>query len=150
MRSTCPLRDLLMPLIEINWNPSDKDLRNFGRIAIVASILVSALLYATKSLTLKWCVLIAGVGFVFFICSLLSMILTKWIYLGLTLITFPIGMAISFVLLAGFYFLLLSPMGLVFRLIRRDSLRRKCDRAAKSYWIARRPADKINRYFNQF
>ena len=139
-----------MPLIEINWNPSDKELGRFGRIAIIASILVATLLYATKGLAFKWCVLIAGIGFLFFLSSILSMIVTKWIYLGLTLITFPIGMAISLVLLAGFYYLLLTPVGLVFRLIRRDSLRRKCDTAAKSYWIARRPADNLKRYFNQF
>ena len=139
-----------MPLIEINWNPSDKDLRNFGKIAIIASILVAILLYSIKGLVLKWCGLIGGVGIVFFLSSILSMIVTKWIYLGLTLITFPIGMAISLVLLAGFYYLLLTPVGLVFRLIRRDSLRRKCDTAAKSYWIARRPADNLKRYFNQF
>ena len=139
-----------MPMIEINWNPSDKDLRNFGRIAIIASILVATVLCATKSLTLKWCALIVGIGCLCFVCSILSMIVTKWLYLGLTLVTFPIGMAISFVLLAGFYYLLLTPVGLVFRLIGRDSLRRKYDRAAKSYWIARRESDDIKRYFNQF
>ncbi len=139
-----------MPLIEINWNPSDKDLGRFGRIAIIASILVATLLYATKGLTLKWCVLIVGIGFLFFVCSILSMTLTKWIYLALTLVTFPIGMVISFILLAVFYYLLLTPVGLIFRLIRRDSLRRRCDRATKSYWIARRRPDSIKRYFNQF
>ena len=139
-----------MAMIEINWHPSDKDLRNFGRIAIIASILVATFLYTTKALTLKWCVLIVGIGCLFFVCSMLSMIVTKWLYLGLTLATFPIGMVVSFVVLAGFYYLVLTPVGLVFRLIGRDSLRRKFDRTAKSYWIARRPADNVKRYFNQF
>ena len=139
-----------MPLIEINWKPSDKELRDFGRIAIIASILVATLLYTTKALELEWCVLIVGVGCLFFVCSLLSMLVTKWLYLGLTLATFPIGMVISFVSLALFYFLLLTPVGLIFRLIGRDGLRRKCDRSAKSYWIARRPAENMKRYFNQF
>ena len=139
-----------MPLIEINWNPSDKDLRNFGRVAILASILVATLLYTTKSLALGWCVLIVGIGFLFFVCSLLSMVATKWIYLSLTLITFPIGMAVSFVLLASFYYLLLTPIGLVFRLIGRDVLKRKIDISAKSYWQPRRHCDNIRRYFNQF
>ena len=139
-----------MPLIEINWNPSDKDLRNFGRVAILASILVATLLYTTKSLALGWCVLIVGIGFLFFVCSLLSMVATKWIYLSLTLITFPIGMAVSFVLLASFYYLLLTPLGLIFRLVGRDSMHRKYNRAAESYWIARRRPDNIKRYFNQF
>ena len=139
-----------MPLIEINWNPSDKDLCNFGRIAILASLLVATLLYTTKSLTFKWCLLIVGIGCLFFVCSLLSIMVTKWIYLSLTLITFPIGMTVSFVLLALFYYLLLTPVGLIFRLIGRDSLHRKYNRAAESYWIARRRTDNIKRYFNQF
>ena len=139
-----------MPLIEINWNPPDKDLRNFGRIAILASILVATLLYTTKSLTLTWCAFIIGIGCLFFVCSLLSMMVTKWIYLSLTLITFPIGMTVSFVLLALFYYLLLTPVGLIFRLIGRDSLHRKYNRATESYWIARRRTDNIKRYFNQF
>ena len=139
-----------MPLIEINWNPSDKDLGNFGRIAVIASILVATFLYTTDALTLKWCLLVVGIGILFFVCSLLSMTVTKLIYLGLTLVTFPIGMFISFVLLAGFYYLLLTPVGLIFRLIGRDSLRRKYDTTAQSYWIPRRASDNIKRYFNQF
>lgn len=139
-----------MPLIEINWNPSDKELGRFGRIAIIASILVATLLYATKGLAFKWCVLIVGVGCLFFVCSILSITLIKWIYLGLTLITFPIGMTVSFILLAVFYYLLLTPVGLIFRLIGRDILQRKFDRAAESYWIARRPTNNVKRYFNQF
>lgn len=139
-----------MSLIEINWNPADKDLRNFGRTAIIASVLAGVLLYITNSLGLKWCVIIAGIGFVCFLSSILSLTLTRLIYLGLTLITHPVGIAVSTVLLALFYYLLLTPIGLIFRLMRRDSLRRKFEREAKSYWIVRKLPDKLNRYFNQF
>jgi hypothetical protein len=136
--------------MEINWNPADKDLRNFGRIAIIASVLVAVLLYITNSLELKWCVIIIGIGLICFLSSILSITLIRWIYLGLTLITFPIGIAVSFVLLAMFYYLLLTPIGLLFRLMKRDSLQRKFDPDAKSYWIARKLPDNLKHYFNQF
>lgn len=139
-----------MSLININWNPADKDLRNFGRIAIIASLLVAILLYAIKGLALKWCAIIVVLGFFIFLCSILSTNLTRWIYLGLTLITFPIGMVVSFVLLAVFYYLLITPVGLFFRLTGRDILQRKFDASAGSYWHPRRPAGNIKRYFNQF
>jgi len=139
-----------MSLVKINWNPTDKDLRNFGRIAITASLLVAILLYAIKGLTFKWCAIIIGVGFFIFLCSILSKNFTRWIYLGLTLITFPIGMVVSFVLLAVFYYLLITPVGLFFRLTGRDILQRKFDASAGSYWHPRRPAGNIKRYFNQF
>jgi uncharacterized membrane protein len=139
-----------MSLIEINWNPADKDLRNFGRIAITASVLAGMLLYITNSLALGWCVIIVGIGLVCFLSSILSVTLTRWIYLGLTLLTFPVGIAVSTVLLALFYYLLLTPVGLIFRLMRRDSLRRRFEPEAGSYWIERKLPDKLNRYFNQF
>ncbi len=139
-----------MSLVKINWNPADKDLRNFGRIAIIASLLVAILLYAIKGLALKWCAIIIGVGFFIFLCSILSTGLTRWIYLGLTLITFPIGMVVSFVRLAVFYYLLITPMGLFFRLTGRDILQRKFDASAGSYWHPRRATGSIKRYFNQF
>ena len=139
-----------MALIKINWNPDDRELRSFGRIAAVASILIAILLYAIKGLAMKWCVMIVGFGFLIFLCSLVSIKVTRWIYLGLTLITCPIGMTVSFVLLAAFYYLLLTPVGLVFRLLGRDPLTRKFDPSTESYWIRRKPVSNIKRYFNQF
>ena len=139
-----------MSLVKINWNPSNKELRNFGYIAIAATLLISVILYTVKGLTIKWCGLIVGFGLFIFLSSLLSMKLTRLIYLLLILITFPIGTTISFVLMALFYYFLLTPIGLVFRLLGRDVLKRKIDISAKSYWQPHHYSDNIRRYFNQF
>jgi hypothetical protein len=139
-----------MSLIEINWNPNRKDLRNFGIIAIIASVVISLLLYIIKGLGIHWMLVISGIGFAIFLSSLISVKLTRIIYLGLTLVTIPIGLIVSFILLATFYFLIITPLGLVFRLIGRDPLCRKFDSAADSYWLTYRPPDANDRYFHQF
>ena len=139
-----------MSLIKINLKPTDKELRLFGLAALVASILVTALLYLVKGLAFQWCGVIVGIGVVIFLCSIVSMTLIRWIYLGLTLLTFPIGLAISFMVLAVFYYCVLTPLGLIFRLFGRDPLRLKFEKAAKSYWVAHRPSEKNERYFSQF
>jgi hypothetical protein len=139
-----------MALVKIDWNPTDKDLRNFGRIAIIAVLLIATVLHMWKDLALLWCAIIVGLGFFIFLCSILSLKLTRWIYLGLTLITFPIGMTVSFIMLGLFYYLLLTPVGLVFRLMGRDALHRRFDSSAASYWRQRRPPEGMKRYFNQF
>lgn len=139
-----------MPLININLKPNKKDLRLFGRAALIASILITILLFLIKGLALKWCAVIVGVGVAICFCSIISIRLTRWIYLGLTWLTFPIGLIISFILLAIIYYCLLTPLGLIFRLIGRDSLQRKFDKSAKSYWIPHRPCDNTERYFRQF
>jgi hypothetical protein len=139
-----------MSLIEINWHPGTKDLRNFGAIALIASALIALLFYVLKGLGIQWTAIILAVGFIIFLSSFLSLRLTRMIYLGLILLTLPIGWLVSFILLAAFYFLLLTPLGLLFRLIGRDPLRRKFDSTADSYWLTRKPPDKLDRYFHQF
>jgi len=139
-----------MSLIKINWYPDLKELRNFGTISLIASALIALLLYVLKGLGIQWTAIIFAIGFIIFLSSVISVKLTRMIYLGLILVTLPIGLAVSFTLLAAFYFLLLTPLGLLFRLIGRDPLRRKFDSTADSYWLTRRPPDKLDRYFHRF
>jgi hypothetical protein len=139
-----------MSLIEVNWCPKQKELRNFAIIALIASLLIACLLYVLKGVKIQWAVIIIVAGFGIFLSSFVSPKLTRIIYLGLILVTFPIGWTISMILLTAIYFLLITPLGLFFRLLGRDSLCRKFDPAAKSYWLARRQPESLDRYFHQY
>jgi hypothetical protein len=139
-----------MSLIEINRHPKNKELRNFAIIALVASVIIALLLYLFKGVPIQWAVIIVTAGFGIFLSSFVSLKLTRIIYLGLVLVTFPIGWAISMILLTAFYFLLLTPLGFLFRLLGRDPLCRKSDPGAKSYWLDRRQTDDLDRYFHQY
>jgi len=138
-----------MSLIEINWRRTRKELRNFGTISVVATFVIALLLYLLKGLALQWASLIFLVGLGIFLSSLISLRLTRMIYLGLMLITAPIVVVVSLLLMASFYFLLLTPLGLFFRLVGRDPLRRKFDRDAKTYWLPHRRNNEPERYFRQ-
>jgi len=139
-----------MSLVEIKWHPSRKELRNFAIIALIASALIALLLYVVKGLATQWALLIFVVGFGIFLVSMISVKITRIIYLGLILMTVPIGLVVSFVLMAAFYFLLLTPLGLLFRLIGRDPLRRKFNPGTKSYWLTHQSNNSPERYFRQF
>ena len=52
---------------------------------------------------------------------------------GWTAAVFPIGWVMSYVLLGGVYFLVLTPIGLAMRICGRDPMQRKFDRQAKTY-----------------
>lgn len=119
-------------------------------IALIAAILVSLLLYVVRGLGLQWVVVISSIGVVVFLTAFVSLKAARVIYLGLTLVTLPIGLVISFLLLATFYFGILTPLAIVFRLIGRDTLNRRFDADAESYWITQRQPDDLDRYFNQF
>ena len=139
-----------MSLVEIDWNPKSKQLRSFGKVALVASIVIALLLYLLEGVAIKWVLIIFSFGFIVFVISLISLKLTKMIYLGMILLTLPIGYVVSFILLAAFYFLLLAPLGFIFRLIGRDLLNRKFEPSARSYWLSRQPPKGPEQYFHQF
>ena len=139
-----------MSLIEIDYNPSRKKLRDFGLAALVASIILSLVLYFFKHVAIHWVLIILITGVFVFIVSLVSSKLTRLIYLGFTFLTFPIGYVFSYIIMGIFYFLIVTPVGFIFKLMGKDPLHRKYEPAAKSYWIKRQSPDKLERYFRQF
>ena len=139
-----------MALIEANLQPTTKDLRSFGTIGLVATCIIALLLYLIKGLALKWCAAIIIVGVLIFIASRISLKLTKGIYLTFTLLTLPIGIAVSYLLLGAFYYLVLTPIGLFFHLIGRDILNRKFKTHSDTYWIKRNRKENLKHYFRQF
>ncbi|MHC4143527.1 MAG: hypothetical protein ACYSUD_01985 [Planctomycetota bacterium] len=139
-----------MLLPEISWHPTRKELRIFAMVALIAATLVSLLLYRFRGLGLQWVAVISSVGAAILLTSFVSLRATRVIYLGLTLVTLPIGLMINFFLLAIFYFGILTPLAIMFRLIGRDPLNRKFDPDIDSYWIAHHQPDNLDRYFDQF
>jgi len=139
-----------MALMEIEWHPSGRQLRVFGISGLVASILAALILHFAWGVggVWPWIVVAAGAGI--FLCSLISQAATRLLYVGLTLVAMPIGFVVSYILLGAFYFLLLTPIALFFRLIGRDSLRRKYEPQAESYWVAHKPTENMERYLHQF
>ena len=139
-----------MFLTEINWHPSRRELRTFALIAFIAAIVVALLFYKFGGLGFLWIGGVFVLGAVVLLSSFVSLRLTRLIYLGSIIATLPIGLLISFLLLATFYFGIITPLALIFRLISRDALCRKFDRGVESYWISHRQPDNLDRYFDQF
>jgi hypothetical protein len=139
-----------MSLVSVNWNPSRKDLNGFRLIAVCAGVLIAALLYAIKHVDPRWCLAIAAAGGGIGLSGLISLKLTRAIYIAMMAVTLPIGLVMSLLLMGLFFFGLITPVGLVFRLIGRDALRRRFDPKAATYWIPHQQATKAERYFRQF
>jgi hypothetical protein len=72
------------------------------------------------------------------------------VYRGLLLATFPIGWVMSHVILGVVYYLVMTPIGLIMRLLGRDPMERRLDRTAATYWVPRQQVTNVERYFRQF
>jgi len=165
-------------LTEIQWHPTARQLRVFGVGGLLASIAAALVLHFVWGTAALWAIIVLAAGVALCLCSLISTAVTRILYLGLTLVAMPVGFVVSFVLLAAFYFLLLTPVALVFRLIGRDVLCRSWrgrpapvprgagilpsqrgrdardtqgrDALATSYWVPHKPSEDMERYFHQF
>ncbi len=147
-----------MALIEINWHPKPSALRGFGLAGIVAFGLFAVAAY-WRFYPLHWVPEGASVATAVVLwalaayCALFAAVYPKALmplYLALTSLTFPVGFVVGHTIAAIVYYVILTPVGLVFRLIGRDALRRSFDLGAESYWIRRKPPADKRRYFRQF
>ncbi len=139
-----------MALIDINWNPTPRELRTFGIVTLIGCAIVGLVLWSYALVTAAK--VIWGVGAVIFVLGLALPAAAKPIYLLLSAVSWPIGYVISHVVLAVFYYGLVTGTGLVFRLVGRDPLQRRFDPQAETYWQAKAlpEAGDRDRYFRQF
>ena len=139
-----------MALVEINWNPSRRDLRQFAAIWLPAlcALIGFWIWRGTGSATAAVAAL--AIGVLLGVIGFAAPAVIRPVFLGLTCAAFPIGWVVSHVILAITYYAIITPIGLVMRLCGSDSMQRKIDRAAESYWIARENTADKRRYFRQF
>ena len=148
-----------MALIDIDWRPDRRKLRDFGFFGAGGCVLLLGQLFwkhkllffaidpDSVNLTARW---LGGVGLLFLLLALAWSQALRPIYLALTVVTLPIGFVISHVAMALIFYLIFGGVGLLFRLMGRDLLQRRYDPDATSYWSPRRPAEGKDRYFRQF
>ncbi len=137
-------------LIEIEWYPTVRQLRVFGVGGLLASLVAASVLHFVWGAATLWAAVVLAAGIAICLCSLVAPPVARILYVGMSLAAAPIGLVVSFVLLAAFYFLLLTPVAFLFKLIGRDVLCRRFDGAAPSYWVPHRPSENAERYFHQF
>lgn len=71
-------------------------------------------------------------------------------FIGLSLVTFPMGVLVNELSLGLIFFLVFVPIGIAFRLMGRDPLHREFEAETPSYWQAkRRPVD-VASYFRRW
>lgn len=138
-----------MALIELNKDPSRRELAVFGALFALFFAFVGALLRwrfgAPGAATAVW----ASAGAVTAAFVLLPP-LRRPIYLAWCGLTWPIGWAVSHLVLAIVFYVVLTATGLILRLTGRDPMQKRFDLQARTYWIEHRSGDDRARYFRQF
>jgi len=139
-----------MSVVEINRNPTSRQLRQFGWIWMAFVAAFGALAW----FKLGNPALARGLWAAAVVVPVLGWVLPSFmrlIFLGMSYLAWPIGFVVSHVVLAGVYYLVLTPIGLLMRLFGYDSMKKTFDREAPSYWVPRAPGGvDPKRHFRQF
>lgn len=111
------------------------DLRKFG--FLVGGVLAALGLYLWIR-GRAWFPWLLAPGAALLVLGALAPRALKHVYIAWMSLAIVLGFIVSNVILALFFFLVITPVGLVARLSGRDFLNRKLDRAAATYWLPRR------------
>jgi hypothetical protein len=125
-----------------------RDLRKFGLTVGGVFVLLGALLLLRHRSSYSF---FLGAGAVLMAFGVIWPRALKYVHIAWMALAFTLGFVMSNVILTLFFFLFVTPIGLLARLFRKDFLARKLDKQAASYWIqcAREPRTAEN-YERQF
>jgi hypothetical protein len=139
----------------INWSPNRKAIRSFGGTLLVAFILLGGILAGVgylKTGRTSWIMLqilsCLGVG-IYLSCFLLERSLGLWIYKAWMGLAFVLSKVMSPVIVSVFYFLILTPIGLVLHLTKRDPMQKKRDKRV-TFWYPVKHKTTPKSYIRQF
>ena len=138
-----------MAMIEINKNPSRRDLAWFGVLVLIFFGLIGALArwrFGSADTGNNLWLVGAGLCLVYYAIPPIR----KWMMLGWMYAAFPIGWTISHILLGVTFYLVLTPIGLIMRLLGREPLQLSFEPDKASYWVEHDPGEDASRYFRQY
>jgi len=138
-----------MAIIELNKDPSPSIMRWFGALLGLFFAFVGAVLLwrtgwgtATK--------VVFGLAVVLPLLYYAVPPLRRPMYMVWIHAAWPIGLAISFLLLAVIWYLVITPMGILRRTLGGDPMNRGFDRNAKTYWTPHSGRRDPARYFKPY
>jgi hypothetical protein len=132
---------------QISWPPTRRELAWFGIVTGAASALAGAWLLHGGSQPAARACFAAGFGLpiVAHVPWLGPRLYFAWMALGAV-----IGAIMGPIVLTFVYVTMVVPIGLWFRIVGRDSMRRSLDRAAPSYWESYPQSKDPSRYLRQY
>jgi hypothetical protein len=130
---------------KLKENPRDW-LKFTGSVCLVLALVTFVLARRTTiSREVMWAVLGVLVG-IFLLCAFQPRWFRGFYRVGMT-VAFYVGQFVGRILLTIIFLLVVTPLGLILRLLGKDLLRLKRDPSAQTYWQPAKQSDNLDREF---
>ena len=113
---------------------SKANLKKFGRTMAFCLLVIGLvlLLRHKSSFTVLW-----AIGLIFFILAQARAVLLQPVYKIWMGLAFCLGWVNTRIILTLVYYLVVTPIGLMMRLLRKDLLNLRLEKSARTYWLKR-------------
>ena len=139
-----------MSLLQINRNPSARELRQFAGIWFPLFLaIVGGVLWVKFDLPLAAPILWT-LAAVLAVVGILRPPVIRPLFVGWMIAAYPIGWLFSHALMAVVFFGIMTPIGFVMRLFGYDPMRQRVDPAANTYWKQHTTGSEAAEYFRQY
>jgi drug/metabolite transporter (DMT)-like permease len=134
---------------DISFTPSPRTLRQFAGLWLIFFGMFACVQGFVRHNSVA-AVVLAVLAVAVAVPGLVNPRLMRPVYVAATVLTFPIGWIVSKIILACMFFLVFTPVGIVFRLIGRDLLKLRRQPAAATHWIPKDISSDPRSYFRPF
>jgi hypothetical protein len=134
---------------DIQFRPTSKILRQFAGLWLICFSGLAIWEWLVRGHA-TWALVIAILAVTIGSLGLVWPQRVRPVYVAWMVLAFPIGWTISQLILAVMYYGLFTPIGLIFRLIGRDSLQRAHRPGLETYWAPKASPTDPRRYLKQF
>jgi len=146
---------MLNPFKEVNWSPDTAARRVFAKSLMIGLPIVAVLCAVLRWLkTGVWdsssAVVFGGGGFVVGALFYAVPAIARPFYVVWYGFACCIGLVVGNVVMALIFYVLVTGIGLIKRLLGQPAIRKAPNPQVKSYWLDAPPASNLKRYFSQF
>jgi len=138
-----------MTFSDIPFRPTSNALRQFAAAWLVFFLAVGMQQYFLRGHHTMGLVF-AGAAVLVGTLGLVKPGAVRWIFVGWMVLAFPIGWLVSQVMLAVLFYLVLTPVAVLFRLSGRDLLARKPAPGRSSFWLPKKSPEDVRSYLRQY
>src|SRR4029453_11052824 len=150
-RSTCAnsnsIERMVMQWSDVTATPNQKRLRQFAVLCLVIFVGLAAWRAAPGEVNWgTW--LLATAGVTIGGPGIWRPTTIRYVYSGWMIAAFPIGWTVSRLMIAAMFFIVFTPVALLFRVLKRDALHLR-GAPAQSYWTPKSRGGAVSEYLRQ-
>jgi hypothetical protein len=146
---------MINPFKEVNWTPTRAEKRKFAVSLLIGFPIIALLIFAVRgSLGYGWNadfpLRLGGFGFAAGLLFYILPQIASPFYVAWYALACVMGIIVGNILLGGFFFVLVTGIGLVLRAVGKCPISKRPNKSAATYWKDAEIVTDVERNFRQF